>query len=72
MGSHLVITRQGDHLMAEATGLKVPLVAKSEMVFQATGSPVELTFVCGSGGKCAKIVVTLMGLREFPAVRVEE
>jgi D-alanyl-D-alanine carboxypeptidase len=70
-GTHIVITRQGDHLTAEANGLKMPLLAKSETVFQAPGSPAELTFVCGASGKCAKIVVTLMGLREFPALRVD-
>ena len=72
MGSHIVITRQGDRLMAEANGLKLPLRARSETVFQAPGSPAELTFVCGGSERCPKVVVTLMGLREFPALRVEE
>jgi len=72
MGSHIVITRQGDRLMAEANGLKLPLRARSETVFQAPGSPAELTFACGGSERCPKVVVTLMGLREFPALRVEE
>ena len=71
MGSHIVITRQGDHLEAEAGPMKAPLLAKSDTVFQAVGSPAELTFVRGTSGKCPKIVITLMGLREFPALRVE-
>jgi CubicO group peptidase (beta-lactamase class C family) len=72
MGSHIVITRQGDRLVAEANGMKLPLLARSETVFQAPGSPAELTFVCGGRERCPKVVVTLMGLREFPALRVEE
>ena len=72
MGSHIVITRQGDRLMAEANGMKLPLLAKSDTVFQAPGSPAELTFVCGGNERCPKVVVTLMGLREFPALRIEE
>ena len=71
MGSHIVITRQGDHLVAEAGAMKAPLLAKSDTVFQALGSPAELTFVRGGSGKCPKNVITLMGLREFPALRVE-
>ena len=70
-GSHIVITREGDHLMAEANGMKLALAAKSETVFQAPGSPAELTFVCGASPKCPKIVISLMGLREFPALRVD-
>ena len=70
-GTHIVVTRQGDHLVAEANGLKMPLLAKSDTVFQALGSPAELTFVRGGSAKCPKIVITLMGLREFPALRVE-
>jgi hypothetical protein len=31
----------------------------------------ELTFVRGGSAQCPKIVITLMGLREFPALRVE-
>ena len=72
MGSHIVITRQGDRLMAEANGLKLPLLARSETVFHAPGSPAELTFVCGGSEPCPKVVITLMGLREFPALRVDE
>jgi hypothetical protein len=72
MGSHIVVTRQGDRLMAEANGMKLPLLAKSETMFQAPGSPAELTFVCSGSERCPKVVITLMGLREFPALRVEE
>ena len=57
--------------MAEANGLRMPLLAKSDTVFQALGSPAELTFVRDGSAKCPKIVITLMGLREFPALRVE-
>jgi D-alanyl-D-alanine carboxypeptidase len=71
MGTHVVITRQGDHLVAEAGPMTAPLLAKSDTVFQALGSPAELTFVRDGSGKCPKVVITLMGLREFPALRVE-
>ena len=70
-GSHIIITREGDRLIAEADGMKVPLAAKSETMFQAPGSPAVLTFVPGSSGKYPKIVITLMGLRESAALRVE-
>jgi hypothetical protein len=30
-----------------------------------------LTFVRDGSGKCPKVVITLAGLREFPALRVE-
>ncbi len=72
MGSHIVVSRAGDRLMAEANGMKVPLDAKSDTVFQAPGSPVELTFVRGTVEKCPRVVITLMGLREFVALRVDE
>lgn len=70
-GTELVVTREGDRLFAEANGMKAPLDAKSETVFQAPGSPVQLTFVRAADRKCPEIVITLMGLREFRAVRAD-
>jgi D-alanyl-D-alanine carboxypeptidase len=72
MGSHIVITRVGDSLVAEANGVKLQLQTKSEAVFQGVGSPAELTFVRGTAEKSPGIIVSLMGLREFQALRVEE
>lgn len=72
MGSEIVITRQQDRLMAAAKGIQVPLEALSETQFQAAGSPAKLTFVCDKTGPCAKMLISLMGLREFEAFRVEE
>jgi hypothetical protein len=72
MGSHIVVTLEGGRLTAEANGMKLTLLAKSETVFQAPGSPAELTFVCDTSNRCPKVVITLMGLREFPALRVGE
>ena len=72
MGSEIVITRQQDHLVAEVNGMKLPLDALAETRFQAPGSPASLTFVCGSSGPCARVVISLMGLREFEALRVEQ
>jgi hypothetical protein len=71
MGTHIVVTRQGDRLFAEAGGMKAPIDAKSETVFQAAGSPVVLTFLRSGTGKCPMLAITLMGLREFRAARVE-
>lgn len=72
MGTHIVIKRDGQRLIAEANGMAVSVDAKSETVFQAQGSPVELTFVPAATGKSPKIIVSLMGLREFEALRVDE
>jgi hypothetical protein len=71
MGSLLTFSREGDHLAAEVNGQQIPLDAKSEAVFQAFGSPAVLTFIRDKDGKCTEVVVTLMGLREFHAFRVE-
>jgi hypothetical protein len=68
MGGDLVITREGARLIAEGNGMKLPLDARSATVFEAKASPAELTFLC-SGGEC-RMIVSLMGLREFEAVRV--
>ncbi len=69
MGSEIVITREGDHLLGDANGTKMPLEARSETGFQALGSPAQLIFVRDPDGKCRKLIVTVMGLREFRAVR---
>jgi CubicO group peptidase (beta-lactamase class C family) len=71
MGSTIVVTLDGTRLIAEANGMKLPLDAKSETVFQAPGSPAELTFVPAGHGKCPALVITLLGLREFQALRVD-
>jgi hypothetical protein len=71
MGSLLTFYREGDHLAVEVNGQKLPLDASSEAVFQAFGSPAVLTFIRGKDGKSTEVVVTLMGLREFHAFRVE-
>jgi CubicO group peptidase (beta-lactamase class C family) len=72
MGSHIVIERCGDGLIVESNGIRLPLEARSETVFQAIGSPAELTFACGARDKCGQLALVLMGLREFHAVRVSE
>jgi CubicO group peptidase (beta-lactamase class C family) len=69
MGSHLIVSRSEDGLVAEANGIKLPLEARSKTEFQSPGSPAELTFVRGTAEKCPKVIVTLMGLREFQAIR---
>lgn len=71
MGSEIVVVLQGERLIAEANGIKIPLHATSDTHFQSPGSPAELTFVRDDDGKCSKVTITLMGLREFDAVRME-
>jgi hypothetical protein len=71
-GTHIVIIRAGDGLVAQASGMELRLDAQSETVFQAVGSPAELTFVCGTARKCNGLIVSLLGLREFKAAREGE
>jgi CubicO group peptidase (beta-lactamase class C family) len=71
MGAYIVVTREAGRLIAQANGMQLPLDAKSESVFQAQGSPAELTFVRDGTARCPELVITLMGLREFHALRVE-
>jgi D-alanyl-D-alanine carboxypeptidase len=73
MGAELVIAVEGERLVGEAQGRKMPLEALSVTEFQALGSPATLTFVPSDGAKtpCGKLIVNLMGLREYTAVRVE-
>jgi D-alanyl-D-alanine carboxypeptidase len=71
MGPEIVVVLQGDRLIAEANGIKLPLHATSDTHFQSPGSPAELTFAPDADGTCSKVVITLMGLREFDAVRME-
>jgi CubicO group peptidase (beta-lactamase class C family) len=71
MGRSLTIMRDGNHLVAESKMGKVPLAASSENTFRAAGSPAELTFVRDMQGKATHIIISLMGLREFPAHRVD-
>jgi CubicO group peptidase (beta-lactamase class C family) len=71
MGRYLTILRDGDHLVADSKVGKAPLNASSETTFRATGSPVELTFVRDGQGKEPRMIISLMGLRQFPAHRIE-
>jgi CubicO group peptidase (beta-lactamase class C family) len=68
-GTHIIVTRSGDRLVAESKGMRFPLDAQSKTVFQAVGSPAEFTFVCGTADRCESLVVSLLGLREFRAIR---
>ncbi len=71
MGKYLTITRDGDHLVAESKVGKMPVNASSETTFSATGSPAEVTFLRNAQGKVTHMIISLMGLREFPARRVD-
>jgi D-alanyl-D-alanine carboxypeptidase len=71
MGADIVVVLEGERLSAEANGIKIPLHPTSDTHFELSGSPAELTFVPGAGSKCPKVVITLMGLREYDALREE-
>lgn len=71
MGADIVVVLEGERLFAEANGMKIPLHPSSDTHFELSGSPAELTFIPGAGGKCPKVVITLMGLREYEALREE-
>ncbi|MDZ7639047.1 MAG: serine hydrolase [Bryobacterales bacterium] len=70
MGDEIAIRRDGNGLRAEANGRDVALVADSTVRFRSPNSPVELVFVCEDSGNCPKVVISLLGLREFHAVRI--
>lgn len=69
-GRTFTITREGDRLMGESKMGKTELLAESETVFQAKGSPVKLTFTKDPDGKVNKVLFGVMGVREFPAHRI--
>jgi len=50
---------------------KMPLLPTSETTFRAPGSPAEITFVRDPQGKRPHLIISLMGLREFPAHPVD-
>ncbi len=69
-GRTFTIMREGDHLMGESKMGKTELLAESETVFQAKGSPVKLTFTKDPDGKVNRVLFSVMGVREFPAHRI--
>ncbi len=69
-GRTFSVTREGDHLMGESKMGKTELLAESETVFQAKGSPVKLTFTKAPDGKVNRVLFSVMGVREFPAHRI--
>jgi len=66
-----VVTREDDRLMGESKMGKTELVAESETVFQAQGSPVKLTFAKEPDGEVNRVLFSVMGVREFPAHRIK-
>lgn len=71
MGRYLVITRDGDHLMGEGKMGNLPLLPTSETTFRSPGSPAEITFARDPQEKRPHMIISLMGLREFPAHPVD-
>jgi len=71
LGEEIVITREDDHLVAEAGGIKHPLSARSESYFQTVDGTAVLTFLGNGDRRCPQIRVTLPGLPAFGALRVE-
>lgn len=72
MGAEILIVRAQSGLAASVKGAEIPLNALSPVSFQAPGSPVALTFACSPPRPCARIVVSLMGVREYEAVRIDQ
>ncbi|HWR53110.1 MAG TPA: serine hydrolase domain-containing protein [Bryobacteraceae bacterium] len=70
-GRYLTITREGERLIGQDKNTKLPLEAQSQTVFQSPGAPIVFTFVRGEEGKATEVIVTVMGLREFRAKRVD-
>jgi CubicO group peptidase (beta-lactamase class C family) len=68
-GSYLIITREGDRLMAESKMGKVEIHAEAENVFQAHGSPIKLIFLRGADDKVGEVILSVMGVREFRAFK---
>ena len=71
-GLVMSITREGDHLMAQLTGLqKVELFAESNKDYFVKVVDVQITFVTGADGRATSMVVHQNGLDE-PAKRIED
>jgi len=70
-GRTFSVFREGDRLMGESKMGKTELLAESEIVFQAQGSPVKLTFIKDPDGKVNRVLFSVMGVREFPAHRIK-
>jgi len=70
-GRTFTVTREGDRLMGESKMGKTELLAESEAVFQAKGSPIKLTFSKDPEGKWNRALFSVMGVREFSAHRIK-
>lgn len=69
MGKTLTITREGNVLIGVDKTGRAELVAESSSVFSPKGSPVKLTFKT-EGGQVTQVVITISGLKEIIAKRV--
>ena len=69
LGEHIVVSREGVQLVAEARGLRVALIAKSDAEFQAVNPAVTLTFLGNGSRRCPKIQLTIAGLTALLATR---
>jgi CubicO group peptidase (beta-lactamase class C family) len=68
-GSYLIITREGNRLMAESKMGRLEIHAEAENVFQAHGSPIKLIFVRGADDGVGEVILSVMGVREFRAFK---
>jgi predicted esterase len=69
LGEHIVVSLEGVQLVAEARGLRVALVAKSDVEFQAVNPAVALTFLGNGTRRCPRIQLTVAGLAALVATR---
>ena len=70
-GDQIVVTREGDHLVAETQGLKLALTAKSDTVFQAADGTAALSFLGDGNRRCPKLRITVAGSPALVAIREE-
>jgi hypothetical protein len=71
LGEHVVVTREGGHLVAEAQGVRLALAARSDTDFQAVNAAVVLTFLGNGSSRCPKIRLTVAGFPALVAIREE-
>ena len=71
LGEHIVVTREGGRLVAEAQGIRLALAARSDTDFQAVNAAVVLTFLGNGSSRCPKIRLTVAGFPALVAIRDE-
>ena len=71
LDEHIVVTREGGHLVAEAMGVRLALAARSDTDFQTVNAAVALTFLGNGARRCPKIRLTVADFPALVAIRDE-